>query len=303
MNYRHAFHAGNFADVFKHAILARILVYLARKDAPFRFIDTHAGAGRYDLAGAEAQRSPEWRDGVARLVKASPPRAGRCAARTLPRAIGPLDASGRAGLLSRARRRSRRRCCAPQDRIALCEAHPEEREKLDRGARPRRPAQHRRRRRLCRAQRLAAAEGAARPRPDRSAVRGRRRTGARRGGARAGAAQMAERNLCRCGGRSARRPPTPTFSTTSPRSARRTSSSSSSTSGRDRSAPHGQEPLSKAGLLIVNPPYTLADEARVLLPWLAGLLGAPRARRACLRLADRAALIVCLPQPSRLVYV
>ena len=47
LNYRHAFHAGNFADVLKHAVLARILVYLTRKESPFRFIDTHAGAGRY----------------------------------------------------------------------------------------------------------------------------------------------------------------------------------------------------------------------------------------------------------------
>jgi 23S rRNA (adenine2030-N6)-methyltransferase len=49
MNYRHAFHAGNFADVFKHVILTRILLYLLRKDAAFRVIDTHAGEGRYDL--------------------------------------------------------------------------------------------------------------------------------------------------------------------------------------------------------------------------------------------------------------
>ncbi|MGA7199369.1 23S rRNA (adenine(2030)-N(6))-methyltransferase RlmJ, partial [Roseiarcus sp.] len=73
MNYRHAFHAGSFTDVMKHAVLARILVYLTQKDAPFRFIDTHAGAGRYDLRSAEAKRSPEWRDGIARVLKASPP--------------------------------------------------------------------------------------------------------------------------------------------------------------------------------------------------------------------------------------
>jgi 23S rRNA (adenine2030-N6)-methyltransferase len=70
MNYRHAFHAGNFADVVKHAVLARILTHLRQKPAPFRVIDTHAGAGRYDLAGAEAQRSGEWRDGIGRLVGA-----------------------------------------------------------------------------------------------------------------------------------------------------------------------------------------------------------------------------------------
>ena len=69
MNYRHAFHAGNFADVAKHAVLSRILVYLARKPAPFRVIDTHAGAGLYDLAGDAATRTGEWRDGVARLAR------------------------------------------------------------------------------------------------------------------------------------------------------------------------------------------------------------------------------------------
>jgi 23S rRNA (adenine2030-N6)-methyltransferase len=67
MNYRHAFHAGGFADVVKHAVLARILVHLKAKPAPFRVIDTHAGAGRYDLTGPEASRSGEWRDGIARL--------------------------------------------------------------------------------------------------------------------------------------------------------------------------------------------------------------------------------------------
>ena len=72
-NYRHAFHAGNFADVLKHAVLARVLVYLTRKETPLRFIDTHAGAGRYDLKSAEATRSPEWREGVARVLTARPP--------------------------------------------------------------------------------------------------------------------------------------------------------------------------------------------------------------------------------------
>jgi 23S rRNA (adenine2030-N6)-methyltransferase len=71
LNYRHAFHAGNFADVHKHAVLARILRYLCEKPAPFRVIDTHAGAGLYDLASPEAQRSGEWRDGIGRLMAAS----------------------------------------------------------------------------------------------------------------------------------------------------------------------------------------------------------------------------------------
>jgi 23S rRNA (adenine2030-N6)-methyltransferase len=70
MNYRHAFHAGNFADVIKHATLVRILVHLCSKPTPFRVIDTHAGSGLYDLAGSPASRSGEWHDGIARLFAA-----------------------------------------------------------------------------------------------------------------------------------------------------------------------------------------------------------------------------------------
>jgi 23S rRNA (adenine2030-N6)-methyltransferase len=62
----------NFADVVKHATLVRILVHLCAKPAPFRVIDTHAGAGLYDLAGPEASRSGEWRSGIARLLAAAP---------------------------------------------------------------------------------------------------------------------------------------------------------------------------------------------------------------------------------------
>jgi 23S rRNA (adenine2030-N6)-methyltransferase len=71
MNYRHAFHAGNFADVVKHAVLARILVHLGEKSQPFRVIDTHAGAGLYDLTGPDASRTGEWRAGIGRLTTAS----------------------------------------------------------------------------------------------------------------------------------------------------------------------------------------------------------------------------------------
>ncbi len=73
MNYRHAFHAGNFADVFKHALLTRILLYLMRKDAPLRYLDTHSGVGRYDLSGEEALRTGEWREGIGRLLGADLP--------------------------------------------------------------------------------------------------------------------------------------------------------------------------------------------------------------------------------------
>jgi 23S rRNA (adenine2030-N6)-methyltransferase len=71
LNYRHAFHAGNFADVFKHALLTRLLVPLAGKETPFRVIDTHAGEGAYDLFGTEAERTGEWRGGVGRLAELS----------------------------------------------------------------------------------------------------------------------------------------------------------------------------------------------------------------------------------------
>ena len=70
MNYRHAFHAGSFADVIKHIVLVRILTYLQDKPAAFRVIDTHAGAGVYDLTADEARRGGEWLTGIARVMQA-----------------------------------------------------------------------------------------------------------------------------------------------------------------------------------------------------------------------------------------
>ncbi|MBZ9874188.1 23S rRNA (adenine(2030)-N(6))-methyltransferase RlmJ [Mesorhizobium sp. BR1-1-9] len=72
MNYRHAYHAGNFADVVKHVVLTRLLEYLKQKDKAFRVIDTHAGTGRYDLSSLEAQKTGEWQGGIGRLVDAAP---------------------------------------------------------------------------------------------------------------------------------------------------------------------------------------------------------------------------------------
>jgi 23S rRNA (adenine2030-N6)-methyltransferase len=65
--YRHLFHAGNFADVFKHALLSRLLVALAQKTKPLCFLDTHAGIGRYDLAHEWAKKNAESRDGIGQL--------------------------------------------------------------------------------------------------------------------------------------------------------------------------------------------------------------------------------------------
>lgn len=68
MNYRHAFHAGNFADVFKHAILVGLIEALKAKQTPFCYVDTHSGRGRYELTGSEAKRTGEAADGVQRLL-------------------------------------------------------------------------------------------------------------------------------------------------------------------------------------------------------------------------------------------
>ena len=67
MHYRHEFHAGNFADVFKHVLLTGLLEALNRKDKPWCYLDTHAGAGAYELSSDVADKTGEWRDGVGRL--------------------------------------------------------------------------------------------------------------------------------------------------------------------------------------------------------------------------------------------
>jgi 23S rRNA (adenine2030-N6)-methyltransferase len=72
MNYRHAYHAGNFADVLKHATLALVIEHLKKKHAAFRVIDTHAGPGCYDLRAIEPNKTNEWRDGIGRLLAVNP---------------------------------------------------------------------------------------------------------------------------------------------------------------------------------------------------------------------------------------
>jgi 23S rRNA (adenine2030-N6)-methyltransferase len=85
MNYRHAYHAGNFADVLKHSVLALILRHLALKEAPFRVIDTHAGIARYDLTGPQALKTGEWHEGIGRLLGVrAPPMSAEVAAYLAP---------------------------------------------------------------------------------------------------------------------------------------------------------------------------------------------------------------------------
>jgi 23S rRNA (adenine2030-N6)-methyltransferase len=129
MNYRHAFHAGGFADVIKHIVLVRILTYLQEKASPFRFIDTHAGAGLYDLTSEEARRGGDWLTGIARLRQA------RFSADTAPliepyldivRAFNPdseLNTYPGSPLIARALLR-------PQDRLTACEVEPKARKRL-----------------------------------------------------------------------------------------------------------------------------------------------------------------------------
>src|SRR5882757_830327 len=129
MNYRHAFHAGNFADVIKHIVLVRILTYLQDKPAAFRVIDTHAGAGLYDLTGPEATRNGEWLTGIARVMQARfSDAASPLVAPYLDivRAFNPpreLRAYPGSPLIVRALLR-------PQDRLTACELEPKARKHL-----------------------------------------------------------------------------------------------------------------------------------------------------------------------------
>jgi len=139
MNYRHAYHAGNFADVFKHAALSLILRYLNNKPNAWRFIDTHAGAGRYDLASEAAQRTGEWLAGVGRLAPhiglAVPVDAAtKPASAPPPEALAALEPYAEVlrgynpdGFLRRypGSPRIARRLARPQDRLTLTELHPE----------------------------------------------------------------------------------------------------------------------------------------------------------------------------------
>ena len=122
MNYRHAFHAGNFADVLKHAVLARIVEYMKRKEGAFRVLDTHAGIGLYDLSSDEAGRTGEWETGVARLMASPAP--GPVAELLAPyleivRAINPDGLKLYPGSPLVTRRLLRR-----QDRLTAIELHP-----------------------------------------------------------------------------------------------------------------------------------------------------------------------------------
>lgn len=114
MNYRHAFHVGNAADCLKHSLLVWVVEALRRKDTPFFVLDTHAGAGRYDLLDGAAERTGEWRDGIARLLH-DPPEPLR---RYIELVAAEPGYPGSPRLVRDLLRHG--------DRLAVCELHPED---------------------------------------------------------------------------------------------------------------------------------------------------------------------------------
>lgn len=114
MNYRHAFHAGNHGDCLKHAVLVWLLRAMQRKPAGFLFLDTHAGIGCYDLESGPASRTGEWRGGIARVLAADPPALADWLALVRASSLYP-GSPALAAMLAR-----------PQDRLALCELHPQD---------------------------------------------------------------------------------------------------------------------------------------------------------------------------------
>ena len=119
MNYRHAFHAGNHIDVFKHAVLVMLLEHLRKKPKPFTVLDTHAGIGLYDLASVEAGKTGEWTEGIARVIGVDIP-----VAATYLDSVRDLNPDGLAvypgsPAIIRAMLRD-------DDRLIACELHPED---------------------------------------------------------------------------------------------------------------------------------------------------------------------------------
>ena len=134
MNYRHAFHAGGFADVIKHIVVVRILLHLRQKPAPFRVVDTHAGAGLYDLQSEEAGRGGEWLTGIARVTQARFSESARVLVKPYLDIVtafnldvanleGALNAYPGSPLIVRALLR-------PQDRLTACELEASARKRL-----------------------------------------------------------------------------------------------------------------------------------------------------------------------------
>ena len=117
MNYRHGYHAGNFADVVKHLALVAILLHLRKKDTAFSVVDSHAGRGAYDLSGAQAGKTGEAQDGIARLSDLSG---------EMPEALSTYLSLVRESALYPGSPLIAAKLLRPQDRLTAIEKHPEE---------------------------------------------------------------------------------------------------------------------------------------------------------------------------------
>ena len=133
MNYRHIYHAGNFADVLKHAVLARVITLLQRKEKPLRVIDTHAGAGRYRLTSTLAEKTGEWSQGIAALDAAIAALPEDAIVREL---LGPylrtVQEDNRGGTIKvyPGSPLVARRLLRPDDRLVANELHPDDHRRL-----------------------------------------------------------------------------------------------------------------------------------------------------------------------------
>jgi 23S rRNA (adenine2030-N6)-methyltransferase len=125
MNYRHIYHAGNFADAFKHIILMLLTKSFLKKETPFCFLDTHAGIGHYDLMSVEAQKGKEYENGIKKIIEADDP----------PEAIREYIACIQNFNAKIADNECRlypgspeivKAFLRPHDRMQLCELHPED---------------------------------------------------------------------------------------------------------------------------------------------------------------------------------
>ena len=131
MNYRHIYHAGNFADVLKHAVLARLVAYMQAKDKAFRVLDTNAGIGLYDLTSEEAQKTGECRDGIGRLMAEPLPDTVAPILAPYLDAVRALNPDGGIRYYPGSPKLARL-LFRPQDRLSAMELHPDDHETLRR---------------------------------------------------------------------------------------------------------------------------------------------------------------------------
>lgn len=127
LSYRHAFHAGNYADVLKHATLVQILRYMTQKDKPLCYLDTHAGAGFYSLSSPEAAKTGEFQNGIGLVWQAKGLPAALADYQACVKAACGAHLTGYPGSPWFAQHLLR-----AEDRLVLCELHPTDRKQLER---------------------------------------------------------------------------------------------------------------------------------------------------------------------------